>query len=202
MKNLFFLRSTTGNHSWEYYDSKTEALIFGDVEGYRYFVQCLENAKSSEKGIHFDEINVSSNSMRVLVAPVCKVGDSAARLRIIERPTYQHQAANMELVICGNVAGYDYLINLINQSMASGDADLDEHTHLDDSNDHCLLPRSVSLNIRHPLLKWAKENGHWTERIQQRQRDFLPEDIEYLFKEPEMYQEPSLEFIEQYLQIK
>ena len=202
MKNLFFIRSTTGIHSWEYYELKTEALMFGDVEGYQYFVDCLNAARSSTRNVHLDEIDARSNSMRVVVVPSREVAAGEARLRIIERPVFVNESANMELVICGNSGGYQHLAALVNQAATDTEEDPDNHLHLADATDACLIRRSVSLNIRSPLIEWSKKKlGHWADAVFDRQPDYLPKDINYLFESPEPYQEIGYELASEYLQL-
>jgi len=203
MKNLFLIRSTTGMQSWEYYELKTEALMFGDVEGYKYFVDCLDAARSSTRNIHLDEISAASNSMRVVVVPSSEVAADESRLRIIERPVFVNASANMELVICGNDGGYQHLAALVDQAVSDTNGDPDNHLHLDDATDACLIRRSVSLNIRSPLIEWSKEKlGHWADAVLERQPDYLPKDIDYLFKAPEPYQEIGDELASEYLQLR
>jgi hypothetical protein len=201
MKNLFFIRSTTGRHSWEYYELKTEVLMFGDIKGYKYFVDCLNAARFSLSNVYLDEIDTTSNSMRVVVLPSIEVAAGEARLRIIERPVFVNESANMELVICGNSSGYKHLAALVNQIASDTDEDLDNHLHLDDDTDACLIRRSVSLNIRSPLIEWSKKKlEHWVDTVLERRSDYLPEDINYLFESPEPYQEIGIELARKYIQ--
>jgi len=108
----------------------------------------------------------------------------------------------MELVICGNVDGYDYLLKKVLKILEKSSYDLDNHVHLEDENDDCLLARSASLNIRHPLAIWNKDNlGHWVNVIYQKQKDCIPQELELLFGDPEPYEEPRVELIKQFLKV-
>ncbi len=195
MKNLFFVRSKTETHSWEYFDSKTEAIVLGDREGYAYLISCMSKAKTGKTHVYLNEIDASSYSMRVVICPAAK-NDFPEMLRIIERPVYLNGSPNMELVICGNIAGYVRIITMFSAVLQSSSDGFDNHIHLDDVSDVCLVPRSVSLNIRSPLDYWSKElAGIWSDKIYCRQADFMPTGIEYLFSNPEHYIKPNSKII-------
>lgn len=177
--------------------------MFGDVGGFRYLSDCLNAARSSVGNVHLDEIDLASNSMRVVVVPSNNMGADEAHLRIIERPVFVNGSANMEVVICGNDRGYQHLADLVTRVAGDTDEGLDNHWHLDDAVDACLIPRSISLNIRSPLIEWSKENlGHWTGVVLERQPDYLPEDIHFMFESPEPYEEVCEKFARECLQLR
>jgi hypothetical protein len=192
MKNIVFIRSLASAQCWDYYESKTEAWVFGDIGGFEYLRKCFLNAKSLEANVHLNEIDPGSNSMRVVVIPSSKSLVDRARIKIIERFIKVDGIPNMELVFFGNDLGYDYLANKLGTMLKNPNSDVSDHFHLDDINDTCLVKRSVSLNVRAPLSKWDREAlREYAPLVFEKIEAFLPNEIECAPDEEIAYQELS-----------
>jgi hypothetical protein len=116
--------------------------------------------------------------MRVVLVHASKNEKPTPRLKLIERVVYGTRGLNMELVVCGNKVGFTYLAEQVAHVTREYAGNPSEHTHLDDANDPHLVPRSVSLNIRGPFLRWTLESfGEYAELILKKNEYFLPLEV-------------------------
>lgn len=182
MKNLLFIRSISSISMWEYYELNTQAVVYGDVDGYSYFIDSLKMLRKNKKDIFLDEIDSKSNSMRVALVMARGIPSEPAQLRIIERPVLVHGKPNMELVFCGNSSGYKHLIKFFCKLAPSAKDTFSDHVHLEESMQPWIVKRSVSLNVRTPLSKWSEEKlMHYAKAIREQQATYLPENLKYFF---------------------
>jgi hypothetical protein len=189
MSSLFFIRTAGVFCCWDYYESKTDVLIFGDVAGYRSFSQTILKAKTSKSNLHLSLLDGHPQSMRGVILPAKADKSSRPRLKLIERFVHFKGRPNMELIIFGNQRGYDYLSEMITRLAHSKDSDPSEHVHLDDLVDSVLVRRSVSLNIRAPLGHWNRRGlGEYSGLVYGKNLDRLPPGLEYMTKTKERYE--------------
>lgn len=194
MANLAFIRSTTSFECWDYYEKKTDVWVFGDVEGYDWFQQAILKATNGNNNIHLTLLEEHPTSMRAVLLPAKTDDSRGPRLKFIERLVSSQSSPNMELVIFGNEGGYDYLQNKIAKATREHTNNPSEHIHLDDLSDRHVVPRSISLNIRGPILAWeAKNLGQYSDLVHKTGPDFLPTAGNYPLQCPEEYVEINAE---------
>ena len=187
MPMVAFIRSKTVFDCWDFYESKTEVIIFGDRAGYRILSRKLLRASRSKVNIEF--LSRNQNSMRVVILPVQKAHGRSPRLKFVERFVHFQSVANMELVIAGNAAGYRYFAGKLSGFLAASRVDVTDHIHLDDMADRVVIPRSVALHIRAPLVKWTSKGlGDFAHLVEARGDDFLPKEIEHRFSDTDGYE--------------
>lgn len=178
-------------HCWDYYESKTEVWVFGDVDGYNWAAANLAKANDLAINTHLDEIAPDSNSMRVVILPAERVIKQPARVKAIERLVYLYDEWKMELVLNGNASGYDLLARAFTTICCKA-GDPSQHIEYDDRADSLLVPRSVSLNIRAPLHQWSRSGlREYADIVFERQKCFLPDDVEYILGQRQSYEEIS-----------
>jgi hypothetical protein len=177
---------------WDYYESKTDVLVFGDVEGYTLFRQQLQRAKTAKENVHLTLLEQHPTSMRSVILPARDDGAAEARLKFIERFVSGKSGPNMELVIFGNQTGFQYLADKLEKLEKGFVGQPSEHIHLDDLTDAHVVPRSVSLNLRGPLRKWERDNfDEYGDLILKKGEHFLPAAISYRVSKQEEYEEIS-----------
>lgn len=187
-KQLRFIRLSVCSECPDYFEKTTDVWVFGDVAGYRYFQSCLERAKGARRNIHV-QVTPRSNSMRVVIVPPADKPTRQARLKLIERIVCAGRKPEMELVIYGNGRGYDFLASCFEREIGEGVDDLWSHTHVD-SADRELVQRSVSLNIRGPLLHWSKSRlGDHVDMVYKRAPTYLPDEAKHWNARSDPYEE-------------
>ena len=192
MAALAFIRSKTVFDCWDFYESKTEVIVFGDRAGYRLLRSKLLRACRSKGNLEL--LSENQNSMRAVILPVQKTHGRSPKLKFVERFINFQKAANMELVIAGNAPGYRYFADKLYGLLASRKCDITDHIHLDDMADRFVIPRSVALNIRAPLKEWnSKALGDFAHLVEARGADFLPKEIEHRFTQTDDYEEINVE---------
>ena len=188
--NLTFIRSQSCMDCWDYYEIKTDVLVFGDVEGYEYFRQQLSRAQAAKENVHLTWLEQHPTSMRSVILPACDDGAAEARLKFIERFVSGNSGPNMELVIFGNKTGFRYLAYKLEKMEKEFVGQPSEHIHLDDITDPHVVPRSVSLNLRGPLRKWERDNfDEYSDLILKRGEHFTPAAVRYRVGKREEYEE-------------
>jgi hypothetical protein len=191
-ENLVFIRQQSCVDCWDYFESKTDVLVFGDVEGYAYFRKQLSRARTTGINVHLTLLAQHPTSMRCVILPARDDGSAEARLKFIERFVSGKSGPNMELVIYGNQTGFQYLSDKLEKLEKEFAGQPSEHVHLDDLTDAHIVPRSVSLNLRGPLRKWERDNfNEYSDLILIKSEYFLPAAIRYRFSENEDYEEIS-----------
>src|SRR5438445_8955686 len=158
MPNLAFIRSVLSFDCWDYYESKTDVWVFGDVEGYALLEQKIRLAVHSKENIHLNLTREHPVSMEVVIVPATRTIKTKARVKFVERFVRYAGRPNMELVIFGNKAGLMYVAGRVKHVVREYKGNPSEHIHLDDVNDPQVVPRSVSLNLRAPFQKWSSKN--------------------------------------------
>jgi hypothetical protein len=138
----------------EYFERRTDVWLFGDCDGYREFARALRNVAANRSEQRLSESSLAKQSMGVYVV-AGDIGSSPA-LRIVERRVKEGVGARMEFVIAGNPEGLGCLADSVESLIASSDP-LDDHIHFDDTEqDSFVVPRSVVLTVRAPVLSWQK----------------------------------------------
>jgi hypothetical protein len=128
--------------------------------------------------------------MRAIVLPALRK-PAASRLRLVERIVFRTDRPQMELVICGNVAGYRRLIATI-ASLLRKWPDPMEHVHVEDGQDAWVVKRSVALNIRGALRRWSRAGmSDYAEFVSRPTRHTLPPDIANMEGRLDPYQLPT-----------
>jgi hypothetical protein len=186
MKHIYFIRSYTNYYNCDYYEQKTDIWIFGDIEGYKYLVDNLKNAKGSEKNIRLQELDFRSNTMNVVILKPGYNSIKQPRLKFAERIIFVNNKPEVELIIFGNKNGYDFLINTFNDFINDSRENLEDHLHLDDQDNKEIVKRSISLNIRDALKKWDKKKLKlYRDFIYENKKKYLPYDLnDYKLIEP------------------
>jgi hypothetical protein len=191
MKNLHFIRSITVMEDDDYYESKTDVCVFGDLGGYAYLCDVLREARDGGGAIKLSEIPRRSNSMHVVILPAATHPLRAPRLKLIERIVFARRAPVMELIVYGNRAGYNKLGALVAELADSRAGVPLDHFHVDDWTDDWVVKRSVALNIRGPLKTWSRHAlGSYATAIYERSRHYIPDDIGYLHPRPYEFPDP------------
>lgn len=181
MKRLIFIRTAKSFHSWDYYETKTSVYVFGNVAGFDYFCERLLAAKRARRNVRLTLSIKRSFSMQVVILPANASGVGKPRLKFIERLVFLRSRPFMELVIYGNKKGYDYLAGLLKVLRRDAAGNISEHVELDDTHNRYIVPRSVSLSIRAPLVTWNRRNlSEYQYLVCKRSPNFLPTDVDYL----------------------
>lgn len=190
--NLTFIRSQYCWDCWDYYELRTDILVFGNIEGYRYFRERLLSAKTTEKNVHLTLLEQHPKSMKGVILPARDDGATEARLKLIERFVSGNAGPNMELVIFGNRPGLQYLADKLEKVEKNFVGRPSEYIQLADTTDSHVVPRSVSLNLRGPMRKWERDHfGEYGDLILKKGEDFLPTSIGYRVDDQEDYVEIS-----------
>lgn len=178
MFHLYFIRSTQTFATESYYERNTDVWVFGDSEGFLYFIHSLSEAATSKLPITLGALDFSSNTMRVLILPPVVLSTSMPRLKFLERVVKTQEGPKMELVIYGNSEGYNYLTQTFQEQIDNPENDFSYHSHLD-CLDKTLVQRSVSLNVRCAIPKWdRKQLVSYEAMIFDPSDLLLPEDAE------------------------
>lgn len=178
----------------DYYESKTDVCVFGDRKGYDYLIARLASAKTAKQPVRVADIVRVENSMQAVVLPARKIAGNRPRLKLWERIIFERGKPAMELVMCGNRAGYNRLAGIVRSLAIHGGPPLLDHSHVDDWVDDWVIKRSVSLNVRAPLAKWSRASlDYYADAIYGPNPYRLPppEDINYL--KPWPYTLPELD---------
>jgi hypothetical protein len=161
MPHVTFVRSLSTIQSEQIYDFKTEAVVFGDVEGYRVIARLLRRAQTARRVLNLHDAAAGTPvGMLCAIIPADRQLDGV-RLKLIERLVFVKRRPKMELVIHGTQIAYERLATVF-ELMISHSTDIpQDHTHVGDWSDQWtkegwMVPRSVSVNIRGPLEKWTK----------------------------------------------
>lgn len=172
MNNIFFIRAKTIIDSPIECESLTDVWLFGDIDGYNYLIKCLTQQIKNNKPVRV--LPKNKVSMSVLILSATTIPKKSPRLIIKERLIRLNSENRMEMILFGNMKGYEYLIGIIKIMIKNSSNDLSNHIHID-YQDKALIQRSISLNIREPLSKW-KPNilGVYKKMIYKRDEDFLP----------------------------
>jgi hypothetical protein len=188
MRNLHFIRAKTVCAMERLYEELTDVWVFGDINGYRYFIDCIGQAKTTPKNVHFTELDFSLNTMRVVILPSASLPRKAPRLRIVERLINMGTGPQMELVIHGNAGGYDFLIKQVESSIEAADKEPESHSHVGQDTPP-LVGRNISLTIRAPLWKWSLDGlGNYRSMVESRGPWYLPPSADahaWKYREPE-----------------
>lgn len=192
--HLYFIRSITTVVSECLYEAKTDVYMFGDIAGFSYFLDCLDNAKRGKT------VNIRaparSNGMPALVLSTNTASAARARVRFFERIIFRRSRPEMEFVVFGNRAGYQRLADAIRRVMGHTTEPLDAHVHLDDDLDSWIARRSIALNVRAPLQNWnRKALGSYSTAIFGKNNHRLPSGISYLSPWPYKLPTTSLRYI-------
>ncbi|MFO0840536.1 MAG: hypothetical protein U1D55_18670 [Phycisphaerae bacterium] len=182
LRHIYFIRGQMAYECPDYFESKTDVWILGDLDGYQYFCDALHSARRTRRNQHLTGVDPHSHSMRVVILPAARAPRVPARLKVIERVVFATVKPEMELVIYGNAAGYQLLAGNLTRMMRECADNPELHTHLDDDGvEPCLVKRSVSLDIRGPLRRWGQGAGEcWERMVYSRQATYLPADVEDL----------------------
>lgn len=187
-RQLRFIRLSACWACPDYFEETTDVWVFGDIAGYRYFQTCLERAKGARCNVHV-QVTPRSNSMRVVIVPAAGKPPRQTRLKLIERIVCAGSKPEMELVIYGNARGYDFLASRFEREIGEGVDDPCSHTHVDRDNPE-LVQRSVSLNIRGPLLHWSKNKlGDHVDMAYKRAPTYLPDEAKHWDARSDPYEE-------------
>jgi hypothetical protein len=188
MPHLHFHRSLTEIEADEYFDSKTDVWVFGDVEGYCVWIKSIQKALDSRRPVALPEISLRSNSMLAVLMPVSHKPSRVPRLKIIERLVFLRKNPRMEVVFHANVKGYQRLVSMIDDLIDQSSGCPRDHFHLDD----WIVKRSVGVNVRGPLRKWSRKNlVEYGSTVFTRGPRDLPGGVAYI--QPYEYTLPSVE---------
>lgn len=188
-QNLYFIRGVEWSVAETCFDTWTDVWVFGDVPGYQYTRSMILTAKDAKKAIKLEAIPHDSHSMRVVILPASPRPTARPRVKLLERLIRDRDRLNMELIIHGNRPGYDRLAAVF-QYVIDHPGDPSDHQHVDDAPlpGRWVIPRSISLNLRHPLAIWNVESlGTYKNYVTERQDTFLP-DARLTLAAPERYQ--------------
>ena len=107
----------------------------------------------------------------------------SAKLRIVERVVCRRKGPDMELVLCANRAGFEWLAKVFAQR-EQGELTFEEHTHVCDWDKRWVVKGSVSLNVRGPVSRWSrKARGPYWETIFKSNPHQLPDGVGYRTRE-------------------
>lgn len=189
MPTIYFIRGLVTHDCDNYYWKNTDIWIFGDIKGYEYLISKLNEAKKNNVSIEIPKN--CDKSMQCLILKAAEKPKKRARLKLIERKIFKNEEPEMELIIYGNINGYNELINKIEYSIANYIDRPDEHLHIEEGWCDFVVKRSVSLNLRGPLKIWEVEQlGDYRRVITERQNEYLPDDCSYMKKRLWKYKIP------------
>lgn len=201
-KHLFFVRDQFSEDVTVCISDKTEVCVYGDVNGYKYFVRCLERAKTSKRIFHLKELDFRSHTMYCTILPAYREL-KAARVKMIERVVFVGRQPKVELIIYGTERGYDYMIKNLEAFITTTTEDQKCHWHFDDFHFPMLIKRSVNMQITDPLKSWTKEKvlpWVWTAIYDAPLPTHLPEATKYC--DPEPYEGIHVKHYRRYLSLE
>jgi hypothetical protein len=182
MNNLRFIRNQVCHDYWDFFEVKTDVWIFGDKPGYRHFQARIADAITSNQNIVVKRGSPEDNSMGAIILPAQKTGSHSPKMKAVERLVWWNCRPQMELIIVGNKAGYERLMDGID-SLYKDAGDLTQHFHLDDVSCAYMVPRSIALNFRAPVDKWeGSEFGEYSEMVAKQSDLFIPKEVGYRLK--------------------
>lgn len=189
--NIKFIRSSvTLDTEWEF-EEKTDVLVFGDVEGYRYFQAKVREATNSKNNVHLDIVKQCGNSMQCVILKALDKPSKRPRIKFLERKIFKNDSPEMELIIVGNRDGLQAFSDDFDTIIEDSSSDLGGHHHYDDNFANWIVKRSVALNVREPLAVWKKENFQgFDSYILERQDTYLARHWELMTKDLWPYHEP------------
>ena len=147
---LVFTRFLKGSDCSDYYETKTNVYVFGDLPGYQRFAKLLRLAEKAPQTIPPAS---RSHGMNCVILPACKKLGNASRIKFIERLVYLDRQPRMELVIYGTPKAYRYLAREL-LALSGYAPDSGDYLGLDDQNSPkgiSVIPRSIALTIRPPV---------------------------------------------------
>lgn len=191
MPNLHLIRLKIGTDTCWRYEEQKGVWFLGDIEGYRYFQNCLEKACYTEKNVDVEIIEPCKTSMQCVILPAASYPPKRPRLKLFERKIFKHDEPEMELIIYGNKPAYKQLTDDFEGVISNYADDLDGHIHIDDSWPSWVLKSSVALVIRGPLSSWDvnKLDSYHRSLLVERQQTYMPDSIP-MTKELWPYDEP------------
>ena len=122
----------------------TDVWVFGTPQAYSEFAELVIK---HEEPIHI--LAGEDGGMDLAMLPPA-LNVSSEFLVLHERLVYRDKRFNMELVVGGSVKGFQFLSDQFLHSMRQHTGDVDNHFHIDDTDEFLLMP-SVFLNIHGPL---------------------------------------------------
>lgn len=181
MSILYFIRGLVTHDSDDSFWKNTDIWIFGDIKGYEYLISKLKEAKSNNVNIEIPKN--CDMSMQCLILKAAEKPKKQPRLKLIERKIFKNEEPEMELIIYGNINGYNELIESIEYSIANYINRPDEHSHIEEGWCDYIVKRSVSLNIRGPLQNWdVQQLGDYSKFITERTKQYYPDDCSHMEK--------------------
>ncbi|PCJ51356.1 MAG: hypothetical protein COA79_26495 [Planctomycetota bacterium] len=191
MSTVYFIRGVVTHDSDCEYWKNTDIWVFGDIKGYEYLISKLNDAKNQNV-----TINIQKNcdlSMQCLILSASDKPEKRARVKLVERKIFKNEEPEMELIIYGNIKGYNKLIEELEHSIKNYVNKPDEHSHIEEGWSDYVVKRSVSLNIRGPLQTWnVEELDCYKEYLIERQPTYLPDDCSYMTKKLWKYELPVI----------
>ena len=135
--------------------SNTDVWLYGDVEGYRYWISLLKAAASGAPACRIEQRLLGIYSMSVLLQPRVRNRECIADFseRLLHRPQ-----PVMELVINATTSGYRKMVEEIEALTDQNRDDPSDHLHLD-RNTPWLTANSICLNIRGPKTIWNPDRA-------------------------------------------
>ena len=153
MNHIYFIRGVTITNTVVCYEAKPNINVFGDKDGYCYFVDEIEKAKRSNENIHL-KVDPSSCSMEVVIL---KPNDNVrvSKVKFSERFVKKNERVAMELVVYGTKSGYE---NLQKAIWKSCEKNVDGyHVHVDRYT-RWLTKDSIEVVIDSPISEWNANN--------------------------------------------
>ena len=153
--NLSFVRHLTAGQCDTIYTSGTDVWVYGDVEGYWYWIELLKASADGAPACRIDQKVLGIYSMSLVLQQRVRHREAIVDLseRLFHRPD-----PVMELVINATTAGYRKLVEKVQSFTETLDDDPDDHIHLD-SGVPWITENSISLNVRGPMKVWNPERA-------------------------------------------
>ena len=148
--NLSFVRHKTVVQHDNIYASSTDVWVYGDVEGYLYWIELLKASAAGYPACRIDQKVIGMYSMSLVLQQRVRHRDAIVDLseRLFHRPD-----PVMELVVNATTAGYRKMLGEVQTFTEKLNDDPDDHIHLD-RHVPWLTGNSISLNIRGPMKLW------------------------------------------------
>ena len=187
MSNLFLIRNATGIECDYYHSEKTDVWFLGDVQGYKLFLNRLRSSITAKHNLHLWSLAKRECNMLLSILPPITTKSKRPQMRFWERFVYAKSKPWMELVICGNLPGYEHFISEVELFVEHPADDTSSHSHFDEQNRHqsWIKARSVSLNLRGPVKQWdakkLQEDGH-DRFLERKLPETIPADLHYHFR--------------------
>jgi hypothetical protein len=192
MSEVHLIRAKMAYQTSDYYEEKTDVWLFGDVSGYRSLQETIRRASAGHRLQRPACGGAGSNSMRACILRPSSSPRHQPRLKLVERIVFLDKAPEMELIVYGNDAGYEWLNEMLDRAFTDYLDDPSEHVHVDDHRGGPVVRRSVALNIRGAVGSWSREAlGDYASFVFDRQPTYLPSDIGYLTKALCPYEDPT-----------